>query len=171
MFIGSLNNQLPPMALLPSLTRIIADLANQTTYWHNAPPGRYNIAGNSIFALVSEEQTSLPDKRRGEYHQRYLDIQLLLRGEEWIGIDPHKGGAEAAEQVGEDLWLVHSAPSTYVALTPGDIAIFWPTELHRPLCTLTQPAMVKKVVIKVELTTLEHGEHKQPPTLAQTTKE
>ncbi|MGL5589603.1 MAG: YhcH/YjgK/YiaL family protein, partial [Aeromonas veronii] len=28
-------------------------------------------------------------------------------------------------------------------------AIFWPGELHRPLCTFNQPAKVKKLVVKV----------------------
>ena len=33
--------------------------------------------------------------------------------------------------------------TSYLALQPGDFAIFWPGELHRPLCTLTTPGPVK----------------------------
>nr|WP_235655985.1 YhcH/YjgK/YiaL family protein [Aeromonas caviae] len=39
-----------------------------------------------LFCLVSEDLTEPVADRRGEFHEQYLDIQLLLRGEEWIGV-------------------------------------------------------------------------------------
>ena len=47
------------------------------------------------------------------------------------------------------LWFVDDEQTSYLALQPGDFAIFWPGELHRPLCTLTTPGPVKKLVVKV----------------------
>ena len=37
------------------------------------------------------------------------------------------------------IWFVDDEQTSYLALQPGDFAIFWPGELHRPLCTPDDP--------------------------------
>jgi len=46
------------------------------------PTGKHDISGNSLFYLVSEDMTQPFAERRAEYHARYLDIQIVLKGQE-----------------------------------------------------------------------------------------
>ena len=51
--------------------------------------GRYNILGENgceIYANVDEYQTKMVSKP--EYHKKYIDIQFLISGEEYIGYCP-----------------------------------------------------------------------------------
>lgn len=148
MITGSLDT-LQRTPLPAPLARIMAEVVQSVPHWLDAPLGKSEIDGLKLFCLVSEESTEPMAARRGEFHEQYLDIQLLLRGEEWIGIGPHAYVSEGAEHPHPDLWFVDDEQTSYLALQPGDFAIFWPGELHRPLCTLTAPAKVKKLVVKV----------------------
>jgi biofilm protein TabA len=148
MITGSLNT-LQRTPLPAPLDRIMVEVVKSVEQWLNAPLGKTEIDGITLFCLVSEELTESAADRRGEFHQQYLDIQLLLRGEEWIGVGPHAYVNAGADHPHPDLWFVDDEQTSYLALQPGDFAIFWPGELHRPLCTPNQPAQVKKLVVKV----------------------
>ncbi|MGL5031485.1 MAG: YhcH/YjgK/YiaL family protein [Aeromonas sp.] len=156
MITGSLNT-LQRTPLPAPLERIMADVVKSVAYWREMPLGKTEIDGLNLFCLVSEDITEPACDRRGEFHQQYLDIQLLLRGEEWIGVGPHDYVSDEADHPHPDLWFVDDAQTSYLALQPGDFAIFWPGELHRPLCTLNQPAQVKKLVVKVHKNLLVTG--------------
>lgn len=148
MITGSLNT-LQRTPLPAPLARIMAEVVKSVAHWGDAPLGKTEIDGLNLFCLVSEDLTEPTADRRGEFHQQYLDIQLLLRGEEWIGVGPHDYVSNGADHPHPDLWFVDDEQTSYLALQPGDFAIFWPGELHRPLCTFNQPAKVKKLVVKV----------------------
>ncbi|WP_421322991.1 YhcH/YjgK/YiaL family protein [Aeromonas veronii] len=148
MITGSLNT-LQRTPLPAPLARIMSEVVKSVAHWGDAPLGKTEIDGLNLFCLVSEELTEPTADRRGEFHQLYLDIQLLLRGEEWIGVGPHDYVSDGADHPHPDLWFVDDEQTRYLALQPGDFAIFWPGELHRPLCTFNQPAKVKKLVVKV----------------------
>ena len=148
MITGSLNT-LQRTPLPAPLDRIMVEVVQSVEQWLQAPLGKQEIDGLTLFCLVSEELTEPAADRRGEFHQQYLDIQLLLRGEEWIGVGPHGYVADGADHPHPDLWFVEDEQTSYLALQPGDFAIFWPGELHRPLCTPSLPAQVKKLVVKV----------------------
>ena len=148
MITGSLNT-LQRTPLPAPLARIMAEVVKSVAHWGDAPLGKSEIDGLNLFCLVSEDLTEPAADRRGEFHQQYLDIQLLLRGEEWIGVGPHDYVSDGADHLHPDLWFVEDEQTSYLALQPGDFAIFWPGELHRPLCTFNQPAKVKKLVVKV----------------------
>ncbi|MFG0834300.1 YhcH/YjgK/YiaL family protein [Aeromonas bivalvium] len=131
------------------LARIMKEVVISVDHWLAAPLGKANVDGLRLFTLVSEEMTEPARDRRGEFHEQYLDIQLLLRGREWIGVGPHQYRQEGASHPYPDLWFVDHEQTSYLALQPGDFAIFWPGELHRPLCTPGEPGAVRKLVVKV----------------------
>ncbi|MCF5718219.1 YhcH/YjgK/YiaL family protein [Aeromonas veronii] len=148
MITGSLNT-LQRTPLPAPLALIMAEVVKSVAHWGDAPLGKTEIDGLNLFCLVSEDLTEPAADRRGEFHEQYLDIQLLLCGEEWIGVGPHDYVSDGADHPHPDLWFVDDEQTSYLALQPGDFAIFWPGELHRPLCTINQPAKVKKLVVKV----------------------
>jgi beta-galactosidase beta subunit len=52
----------------------------------NLPSGRYDINDRGAFALVSEYVTRPPAESFIECHRKYIDIQLLTRGAEAVGV-------------------------------------------------------------------------------------
>jgi YhcH/YjgK/YiaL family protein len=50
-----------------------------------------------------------------------------------------------------DFMLVADPPSFFANLTEGSFMIFYPTDLHMPCIKINEPAMVKKLVVKVRI--------------------
>lgn len=48
----------------------------------DTPLGKHDVDGNNVFVLVSNDSTEAFEKRRAEYHAKYLDIQIVLNGVE-----------------------------------------------------------------------------------------
>ena len=46
-------------------------------------PGRYELQGDNIFMNVMTFNTQSPVEKKAELHEQYIDIQLLLNGEEF----------------------------------------------------------------------------------------
>jgi YhcH/YjgK/YiaL family protein len=54
----------------------------------NMQNGKYEIMGEQIYAVVSEYQTSPSEERLWEAHREYVDLQVVIRGEEVIEVSP-----------------------------------------------------------------------------------
>ena len=52
---------------------------------------------------------------------------------EWIGVGPHAYSRDGADHPHPDLWFVDDEQTSYLALQPGDFAIFWPENCIAPL--------------------------------------
>ena len=49
----------------------------------------------------------------------------------------------------------HIASETLIHLQPEELAIIFPLELHRPMCILTAPAALRKIVVKIDAALLK----------------
>jgi len=47
-------------------------------------PGRYELQGENVFMNVMQFVTQQPEQKKAELHEQYIDIQVLLAGEEPI---------------------------------------------------------------------------------------
>ena len=150
MFLSHINQ-----ASIPLPTALNAALAYlRHTDFSDMPPGRYPIDGDKMIAIVQTPLTQPWETGMPEFHQRYIDIQYLLEGEEVIGFLPADPTLERAkDQLNErDIAFVHpQANETRLVLTPGMFAIFFPGELHKPCRALNEPMPIKKVVIKIAI--------------------
>ncbi|WP_202306146.1 N-acetylneuraminate anomerase [Dryocola clanedunensis] len=117
---------------------------------HKAP-GSYPLQGDKLFMNVMTLTTSPPEEKKAEQHQAYVDIQLLLTGDETIYYGFHGSARECEEQhVEEDYQLCsHIESQQVLTLRAGQFAVFMPNEPHKPGCSVTQPGAIKKVVIKL----------------------
>ncbi len=120
--------------------------------------GKHPIAGEAIFASVSEYETEEWAEKLPEAHRRYLDIQCLAYGEEIIGWQASAAGLETADDRLEKDDLIFFRPGeseSKILLLPGRYGIFWPGEVHRPGCSIEGRVKVKKIVVKIEASLLE----------------
>jgi len=122
------------------------------------PTGRQEINGDKLYALVSEYSTEPKEKRRAEAHRKYVDVQYIVKGTEIIGYSPLQEGLEVLEdKLAEKDAIFYKNPPGEVELIleAGMFALLFPWEVHRPNCWRGEAAPVRKVVVKINMETLQ----------------
>lgn len=122
------------------------------------PEGRHEIDGERIFLLVQSYRTHSPSVARYEVHQKYLDIQFLVEGEEHCFWSPVEALSPAEPfSPGRDIgfFISPSAPEVFFPLRPGRFIVFFPQDAHKPSCDAGAPRAVRKIVVKVALSSPE----------------
>ncbi len=111
-------------------------------------PGRYEINGNNLFALVQEYDTVSEESCQMEMHAIYADIQCLVEGEEIIGFD-NCIGREINVPADTDKASYDSPRKFgYTYLIPNTFAAFFPGEGHMPCISMKGITRNKKIVFK-----------------------
>ncbi len=150
-FVGKTSQLEFASFLAPELKKIItAVLDRLETPLEN---GRHEIDGGNAFFMLVDDHTQLLAQRKSECHSRYLDVQILLEGNESFGysLEPYEGLDEDYLE-DKDLAFSEQLSSEHFAqLTAGEFIVFYPGQPHRPLVAVDdKPAPVRKVVIKVD---------------------
>ncbi|MEZ2380544.1 YhcH/YjgK/YiaL family protein [Enterobacter sp. RCC_40] len=130
----------------------------RTTDFTALAPGVVEIDGRNIFAQVLDLTTRTWDENRPEVHRRYLDIQFLAWGEEKIGVAIDTGNNEISESLLEqrDIIFYHGSENeSFIEMTPGTYAIFFPQDVHRPACIKNKASAIRKIVVKVAISEID----------------
>ncbi|MDR2870906.1 MAG: YhcH/YjgK/YiaL family protein [Deferribacteraceae bacterium] len=119
----------------------------------DAPIGSMELGGG-VKAAIAEYMTKPADTAMPEAHRNYVDIQILLAGEELIGWYPEgmlsvKKTYDAANDIEfyKQQQPLHS--SCFLPMQTGYFAIFYPWDLHMPQISVSGSAQVKKIVYKI----------------------
>jgi len=111
--------------------------------------GRHEVNALGAFALVSEYSTRPVAESFIECHRKYIDIQLLTRGAEAVGICCRSACRELPYDAEKD-FLMLEGQTDRLTLNPGSFAVFFPDDGHMPMLQLEEsPIQVKKVVFKI----------------------
>ena len=111
--------------------------------------GRHAIDGERIYAIVQAYDTKPLSEGLLEVHQRYIDIQFLITGEELIGYAPLTDQVvRTPYDTEKDIAFLEGAAEP-IRVQQGHFAIFFPHDAHMPCRTTGEPAHVRKVVVKV----------------------
>ncbi|MCC2685579.1 MAG: hypothetical protein K0R75_2478 [Paenibacillaceae bacterium] len=116
--------------------------------------GKYMLEGDEMFMLVQEAETKPAGERIAESHRKFVDIQLLIEGEERIGVSRLSQACVVSEDKLEEADLaLYSAVDVEsdIVLTPGMFAVFFPADVHRPCCAVNEEMPIRKVVVKIDL--------------------
>ena len=114
-------------------------------------PGRYDIEGDNIFALISDYQTKLESEGKLEAHKKYIDVQYVIEGEELMGYAP-LGNQQTLEAYKEENDIIfYKGEKVFIKVTEGMFAIFAPEDVHMPSIQSEKKSLVKKLVIKVKV--------------------
>src|SRR5436190_24273173 len=60
----------------------------RTENFESLAPGRYDLEGDELFALVSEGSGIIKDEAKLEVHRKYIDIQFIVAGIDYMGWKP-----------------------------------------------------------------------------------
>lgn len=120
--------------------------------------GRYEL-GNNVYANVEEYDTYLRCERQYEHHKKYIDVQVILEGEEIIEVAPvfqlqRSTEYDAKRDVG---FFYNSVKGEQFLLSKGDFLVIYPGQAHMPCLQMNEEkARVKKMVIKIPAEELAH---------------
>lgn len=115
------------------------------------PEGKYDVTEDGVFLVLMKACTEDASVRKPEIHKQYIDIQIVLEGEEKIGYANTLGQETVALKTLENdvMFLDEVENEQFVYLGSGDFALFYPDQIHRPLCSVTQDSEVKKAILKI----------------------
>jgi biofilm protein TabA len=115
--------------------------------------GRHAIDGDDVFALVATYETAPGTEKRFETHVRHVDLQYVADGHERILHAPATAlTVETPYDDAADITFYAEPPfASSLLMRPGDLAIFFPQDAHKPGCMAGGRHTVKKVVVKVRI--------------------
>lgn len=116
------------------------------------PPGRYELDGENLFAMIQEYETKDREQCLYESHKLYGDIQYMVSGEEMIyAADVSRLHVVEDRTPQEDiLFYEQQEEDAMLHLRPDMYALFLPQDGHMPCCTCGRVQKVRKIVFKFE---------------------
>ena len=105
-----------------------------------------------VFAIEQAYETKVRSDGFFESHQRAIDVQVVLEGEEVMEvIDASRVTVREPFDAARDLVTYHDVPNaSKLHLRAGEAAIFFPVDVHMPSLRITaSPGFVRKTVVKV----------------------
>ena len=146
MILDSIQNAERYYALNARLKKVFDFLA--TADVESLAVGRHDIDGDALFVNVSELELRPMEAAHLEVHNRYVDVQVVLGGEELFGWsnrrDCHQ--AEGEFDTERDILFYGDRPQTYYHVRPGQFTILFPEDAHAPMLG---EGSVRKLIFKV----------------------
>ena len=115
------------------------------------PLGKHLIEGEDLFVIVMEYDTKDPGDCIMERHKKYTDIQLMLRGEELMGVSTFAGQTPTmAYDESKDAAFFKPDYDSLLKVQQGQFTVFFPHDLHMPSMKSGNAEKVLKAVFKVK---------------------
>ena len=127
MILDSLKNSALYYGVSPRMKQAFELIAS--TDWTTMEPGIHELDGKDIYVNVMERELKQKPDAKLEIHNEYIDIQVLIRGEEEsFGWSERR---ELKKPLGEfsvenDIQLFDDVPQTYYTMRPGQFTVLFP---------------------------------------------
>ena len=113
--------------------------------------GCHPIDGDRLFVNIVEYETTAAENRFWEAHRKYLDLHLLLEGQEQIDLNFIENMIQKEFVEADDFLQLDGEPNSRVILRWGDFLICYPEDGHRTAIKVEQPERVKKAIFKIRI--------------------
>ncbi|KHT62835.1 hypothetical protein RJ45_15165 [Photobacterium gaetbulicola] len=113
--------------------------------------GTYPVIGDDVFFFIVDDETKHFSETKSEIHEKYIDVQIVLDGEERYGysLSPFNSITEDFIAEKDIAFSQDINDEQFVTLYKDDFIIFNTKQPHRPLIAVDKPLHVKKAVIKI----------------------
>ncbi len=112
---------------------------------------RTELKGGDVYAARFTYETVPPEESFFEAHRKYLDIHIMVRGDERVEIAPPEALEEFDRAEANDFYAYRGTAHYRLTLAPGDFLVVFPGDAHRIKMQTDGPATVSKVVFKVRI--------------------
>lgn len=147
MVIGNLKNTEQACKTHKGMAQLFEFIKN--TNFNDLPLGRVEVDGDNIFINNVDVDGVDQAVQPLEMHRKYIDVHVLLAGEEKIGWKPIEEIEHYTKEYAEegDCALSDDAPHFYATLKPGDFAVVFPEDPHAPAIG---KGKIRKLICKVK---------------------
>ena len=113
-------------------------------------PGEYEIDGIDIYIKIWEGQCKDNEIPKLEVHDTYIDIHIVLKGTETIGIRDRSRcqGDNIPYDEKNDVAYLDEEPENFVSLGEMNLAVIFTHDAHAPLIG---NGIVKKAIVKIRM--------------------
>lgn len=149
---GNIKN-LGPLSIYPAVVQRALQHLKETDF-SAKETGSYELEGKKLYIQVVDTQTGSIEERLPEIHKNYIDIHFSLQGNERIGFVVDSGNNVIKEDllVEKDILFYKSVENeNFVEMIPGNFAIFYPEDIHRPNCNKEKYETIRKVIAKINV--------------------
>ena len=123
----------------------------EQTDFSNVEPGKYEIDGDNVFAIVQLNNTKPTSACKWESHKKYIDIQFIVAGQEKMGFsESAKVFVVEGYNKNKDC-TIYKGNGNFLIANEGHFALFFPADVHMPGMAINIPKEIKKVVMKVKV--------------------
>ena len=112
--------------------------------------GRNEVDGDQVFINRFDYQTMAPEAAVWEGHIQYIDIHVLLSGHEKIGVSNIDSLTQTVCKPEEDFVGFEGPVETWFTMTPEDILIVYPEDIHKVKVIDSESTLVEKACFKIK---------------------
>ncbi len=117
----------------------------------NLENGKYEIDGDEIFVSVQDYTSKLLSEGKFEAHEKYADIQFIIKGEERLGYGDVRNFKPVTFYDEKNDIVFLEGCGEFVHAKEGDFVVFLPEDAHMPCICVNEPSYVKKAVVKIKI--------------------
>lgn len=121
----------------------------KNTDFSGVEPGKYPLSGGGAYANVQEYLTR--DEGLFEAHRKFIDIQYIVSGSEYIDVAPIESITEVKDSYNNenDIMFFNVGGFKRRVADAGTYLVLFPSDGHRPCMKIEKSAPVKKIVVKI----------------------
>lgn len=107
--------------------------------------------GDGLFALEQAYLGKTRDEARLENHAKHIDLQLMIVSDELMEVTTTEGLKVTEDALADrDVCFFEHSPSvSLLYVRPGEVAVFYPEDVHKPSLAVREPVLARKTVVKV----------------------
>ncbi len=110
---------------------------------------RVELQGEQVYCTRFTYETIPLEAGFFEAHRRYLDIHIMLEGQERVDVSHPAGLALLEEKQGQDFYAYQGEAEYTMVLRPGSFLVVFPGDAHRIKLQVDGTRRVSKAVFKV----------------------
>lgn len=113
--------------------------------------GRYELDNNGTYVNIEEYTTK--DSSHFEAHRKYIDIQYLAKGKEFIRVSSIDNRSNQVSEYDEnkDIEFFDKEQYTEHLLDGSNFMVLFPHEAHMPCMKVDSNIYVRKIVVKIPI--------------------
>ncbi|MBE2281219.1 MAG: YhcH/YjgK/YiaL family protein [Ignavibacteriaceae bacterium] len=112
-------------------------------------PGKYEIDGDKVFAIVAHYDTKDYVEGKWESHRKYLDIQFMVEGIEFFGYNHISNLTLKTEYSDENDIIFYDGHGSMIPFSKDDFIVVFPEDAHYPSLKMPGSSNVIKIIVKV----------------------
>ena len=150
MFVGEMNSKELYLNAHPKMKQAFDFL--ERCFQKPIAPGRYEIDGEDVYAIVFQYVPQEKETPRYETHNAYIDIQCMAAGSEFQWYLPRADlPADVPNQPEKDItFYPFTGDGSRLHLKAGDFAVYFPQDAHLPgMADGTTDACIR-IVVKIK---------------------